>query len=112
MSDVLSTLFWAFLPLLVLWFVITGLVTAAALRIAGPSAADSAALPTEVWLAIVASGAAAGGFLGLGSVVPTSVSEVAALTAMNSLLSAVAGMVLGGAATAGLGLLVTWWWRN
>ena len=114
MSDVSSLLLAVLLPLVCMWAGATTLVTVAMLRLtAGRDEAGGRGLPrfsAEMWGAIAASGAAAGGVLALSLVAPALPLGVAA-GALARLLTATAfGMLVGAGGTAGLVLLATWLW--
>lgn len=99
---------WSFLPLFGSWLVISALVTVAAVRIAGDGADGDARLEPEVTLVIAGSGAAVGGFLGLGSLVAASLRAMTGAASGSALATAAAGMLLGAAGATGLALVVVW----
>ena len=116
MSDVSSLLLAVLLPLVCMWAGATVLVTVAMLRLTGPrAAARGRGLPrvsAEMWGAIAASGAAAGGVLALSTVAPALPLGVAAGALARLLTATAVGMLVGAAATAGLVLLATWLWSG
>ena len=116
MSDVSSLLLAVLLPLVCMWAGATTLVTVVMLRLTGGrETADGRGLPrfsAEMWGAIAASGAAAGGVLGLSTVAPALPLGVAAGGLARLLTVTAIGMLGGAAATAGLVLLATWLWSG
>ncbi|HEU4629743.1 MAG TPA: hypothetical protein VFS08_08345 [Gemmatimonadaceae bacterium] len=112
MHDPTARLLWAFLPLILLWLGISGLMAAVALRLAPGSPDDGTEVVPEVWVIIAGSGAAVGGFLGLGSTAPTSLQAIAQLTVGRSLVAAAVGMLLGAAGAVWLGLAAFALWHD
>ena len=70
MDDGVALLFRLLLPLYVIWIAITGTVARASLWFTGRSQRGVLRLDPEAWLALAASGAAVGGFLGISAAFP------------------------------------------
>jgi hypothetical protein len=116
-SDVSSLLLAVLLPIVCMWAGATTVVTLAMVRLTsgGGRSRGGRGLPrlsAELWGATAASGAAAGGVLGLTTVAPA-LSLGAAAGALARLLTVAAlGMLLGAALTAGLVLAAVWLWTG
>lgn len=115
MSDVSSLLLGVLLPMVCMWAGATTVVTLAIVRLTGGRASRRGVprLSAELWGAITASGAAAGGVLGLSTVAPALPLGAAAAGALARLLTVTAvGMLVGAVLTAGLVLLAVWLWTG
>lgn len=108
MSDALDGPLWMLLSLFALWLVTSAAVAAASVRLSARSPASAVRLEPEAWMALATSGAAVGGFVGVGLAAPgLSMSDTSGGIAASVAVAAV-GMVLGAALACGVAAFYLW----
>ena len=108
MDDAQVILLRLMLPIFVMWFAATAIVALATVRLAGRSPTAALRLEPEAWLAVAATGAAVGGFLGISAALPAAQwTRLGPSLAMPLGLAAV-GMVFGAALAAAVVAAFLW----
>ena len=108
MTDSLDGPLWLLLSLFALWLLTSAAVAAASVRLASREPAGPVRLEPEAWMALATSGAAVGGFVGVGLAAPgLSVADSTGGVALSVAVAAV-GMVLGATLSCGVAAFYLW----
>ena len=108
MDDAFRLAIWVLLPSLALWFAVSALVAAAFLHLTDRASTDRLRLGSEAWIAVAASGAAGGGFLGFTMALAASPAAQLGFGLLAVVTKVAAGMLLGAGLAATLAFLALW----
>lgn len=108
MGESLDGPLWLLLSLFALWLATSAAVAAASVRLASREPAGPVRLEPEAWMALATSGAAVGGFVGVGLAAPGLAAAGSAGGIALSVTVAAIGMVLGATLSCGVAALYLW----